>query len=73
MCAQKIKNGAAVTEKLAPGWHDEIAQDVFEIWIGISRLMARVSGADRRLETSSGAGRPPGGGSFAPRRKTKAS
>ena len=29
--------------------HDEIEADVFELWIGISRLMERVSGADRQL------------------------
>jgi len=28
-------------------WRDEIATDVFELWVGISRLMARVHGSDR--------------------------
>jgi hypothetical protein len=49
MRAQKSKTGAAVTDKLIKGWPDEIAQDVFELWIGISRLMARMGGADRQL------------------------
>ncbi len=30
--------------------HEEIEADVFELWIGISRLMERVSGADRRTD-----------------------
>ena len=29
---------------------EEIEADVFELWIGISRLMARVNGSDRRSD-----------------------
>ena len=52
MRAQKGKTGAAVPDKLIKGWPDDIAQDVLELWICISRLMARIGGADRQLETT---------------------
>jgi hypothetical protein len=71
MRAQKSKTGATVPDKLIKGWPDEIAQDVFELWIGISRLMARMGGSDRQFETTGCAGRQLANRSFAPRRKAK--
>lgn len=37
----------------------EIEADVFELWLGISRLMARVTAPDRKLEAGAGGKRRP--------------
>jgi hypothetical protein len=67
MRTRNRRNEAAVTDKLIKGWPDEIARDVLELWIGISRLMARISGSDR--QRGSGGRRGPDTRSLAPRRK----
>ncbi len=66
MRAQKHKNGGMATSGMATSgatgdffnglrWQEigqEIESDVFELWIGISRLMARVQGAHGRMSTN---------------------
>lgn len=48
MPAQNSKSsGSAEDAQLRRVWRDEVAADVFELWVGISRLMARVHGTDR--------------------------
>jgi hypothetical protein len=45
MIAQPRRNVAPVMrEPIRNAWRDEIAADVFELWLGISRLMARIRG-----------------------------
>jgi hypothetical protein len=39
---------------------EEIEADIFELWIGISRLMARVNGLDRRADAGHRGKRRPG-------------
>ena len=47
MREQKRKNVLPVTrEQIQSAWRNEIAGDVLELWIGISRLMARMRGPD---------------------------
>ncbi|MFN3938929.1 MAG: hypothetical protein ACK4KW_15310, partial [Gemmobacter sp.] len=42
------KTGSVVEDaQLRRVWRDEIGGDVFELWIGVSRLMARVHGTER--------------------------
>lgn len=43
----KQRSGGLAPEDRSPGVRpEEIETDVFELWIGISRLMARVNGSD---------------------------
>lgn len=72
MRAQKSKTGVAVTDGPIAAWPDEIAQDVLELWIGISRLMARMGGAGRQFEATGCRGKHLANRSFASRRKAKA-
>lgn len=51
MRAQKRKVRVPVIGDLPATWCDEVAGDILELWIGISRLMARVHGPDRPFET----------------------
>jgi hypothetical protein len=39
---------------------EDIEADIFELWIGISRLMARVNGSDRRTDAGHRGKRRPG-------------
>lgn len=51
MRERKQRGGASVADDRSHGIrHEEIEADVFELWIGISRLMARVNGSDRRSD-----------------------
>lgn len=46
MRQQKRKSKSPAAGNLINGiWRDEIVADVFELWIGISRLMARMRGS----------------------------
>lgn len=50
----KQRGGESVADHGSHGARqEEIEADVFELWIGISRLMARVSGSDRRSDGAS--------------------
>ena len=51
MRARKQKNSTADTDNLIQTWRDDIVVDVFELWVGVSRLMAKVGGSEG-LETS---------------------
>jgi len=51
MRARKQKNSTADTDGLIQAWPDDIVVDVFELWVGVSRLMAKVGGSEG-LETS---------------------
>lgn len=42
----------AEREQNRDAWQEEIARDVFELWMGISRLMERIHGPDRRTLAS---------------------
>jgi hypothetical protein len=56
MRQQKRKNTVPGTkDRIQGAWREEIAGDVFEIWVGISRLMARVGGLSQQTETGIGA------------------
>jgi hypothetical protein len=47
----KRRGGESVADHSSHGIRrEEIEADAFELWIGISRLMERVSGADRRTD-----------------------
>lgn len=51
MRQRKRKNKAPAVGNLIKGvWRDEIVADVFELWIGISRLMARMRGSRPQIE-----------------------
>jgi hypothetical protein len=50
MRERKQRNGSAGPENCGLTVHREIQADVFELWIGISRLMARLSGPERRTD-----------------------
>lgn len=59
MREQKRKNRvSAAGDRIKGVRHDEIMGDVFELWIGIARLMARMRGSDQPLESSPGPKRP---------------
>ena len=51
MRQRKRKSKAPAAGNLIKGiWRDEIVADVFELWIGISRLMARMRGSQPQFE-----------------------
>ncbi len=51
MNEQKDKDGVPMArEQTQNALREEIAGDVLELWIGISRLMARVRGSDHVVE-----------------------
>ena len=51
MREQKQRGGGLAPDDRSLGIRpEEIEADVFELWIGISRLMARVNGSDRRSD-----------------------
>ena len=69
MREQKRKVRVPVMGDLPATWCDEVAEDILELWIGISRLMARVHGPDRPFQAAIGAApRPPAKKSSAVRR-----
>jgi hypothetical protein len=53
MSEKVSKNVIPVTrEQIRDAWREEIAGDVFELLMGVSRLMERVRGPDRRTLSS---------------------
>ena len=60
MRERKRRGDGSVADHCSHGIrHEEIEADVFELWIGISRLMARVSGPDRRSDARIRIKQPP--------------
>ena len=60
MRESKRKSTRSVADDLIHGiQRQEIEADVFELWLGVSRLMARVTMPDRKLDAGiRGKGRP---------------
>ncbi len=57
----KRRSGESVADHGGHGLRpEEIEADVFELWIGISRLMERVRGSDRRSDAAIRAKKRPG-------------
>jgi hypothetical protein len=50
MREKRQKNRLAETDGLIQAWPDDIVGQVFELWVGISRLMAIMREPDRRFE-----------------------
>jgi hypothetical protein len=65
MRARKQKNSTADTDSFIQAWRDDIVVDVFELWVGVSRLTAKVGESDG-LESSKA--RLPAGKTAASRR-----